>query len=93
MKPWEKLALLGVVIVAVAHLVRDIMQSYGISTFFTEFLHKDVGSEWQSITLELGLLLLVGISYNKKKFVPLGLAASIILTLSLTAWGFIYVFV
>ncbi len=86
----EKGILGMVLVIALAHLARDIMQNFGVHTFFTEFLHKDIGTDAQSYMIELTVITLVIAAFWKKQFRPAGLIASILLMTSLATWFVLY---
>ena len=86
----QKLALLFVLLFAVMHLARDFLQDFGVHDFFTDFLHKDIGSNAYSYPVEIVLIALTSVAFSKKKFKPEGLAASVLLALAFVTWATMY---
>lgn len=90
----HKYLLVGVILFSGVHLIRDVLQEFGVNILLTEILNKTDASKvpgwyWvipNSITLTTLAIILAGLALYKKSFGPYGVTAVALLVVFLVAW-------
>lgn len=94
MQKWQKYLVIGVLAFSTFHLIRDILQEFGIKIFLTEVLNKsDLSNvpKWywtipNSIVLETLAIIFAITALYKNSFKPFGILSILMLLVFVFAW-------